>query len=355
MKSFIPSIMVSDVEFTYTRSSPSAALGRVTLTRSRSKLRINNNELKTGAGAFAAVAVDLLVYPLDTLKTRFQSPDYKRIYYDASTRAINRGVLLRGLYQGVGPVLLVTIPSSGAFFTTYEGIKSVLTKANTSLSGSNTPLIPQPFVHSAASAVAELVSCFILTPAEVLKQNAQMIRRPAHSSKSSASVTMQALKQFKRPSQLFTGYTALAARNLPFTAMQFPMFEHMKESLKTYRRQNGTMTGSLLETAMMTAVSAGSAGSIAAIVTTPVDVVKTRIMLAASGENSESEAKKGQSLDKLGGKRKGSLTIAREVIAEAGVKGLFRGSLLRAGWTALGSGLYLGVYESGRVWLGGEG
>ncbi|KAF7868650.1 hypothetical protein EAF04_005181 [Stromatinia cepivora] len=311
------------------------------------------------AGACAAVAVDLLVYPLDTLKTRIQSPDYKKIYYDASKKAINRGVLFRGLYQGVGPVILVTIPSSGAFFTTYEGIKTVLTKANTSLSGNNTPLIPQPFVHSAASAVAELVSCFILTPAEVLKQNAQMIHRPAHSSASGASVTMQALKQFKRPSQLFTGYTALAARNLPFTAMQFPMFEHMKDSLKSYRRENGTMTGSLLETATITAVSAGSAGSTAAVITTPVDVVKTRIMLAASGENSESEAKKkieeakkkGQPLDKLIGKQKGSLTIAREVVAEAGVKGLFRGALLRAGWTALGSGLYLGVYESGRVWL----
>ncbi|KAI9644925.1 hypothetical protein NHQ30_006959 [Ciborinia camelliae] len=312
------------------------------------------------AGAFAAVAVDLLVYPLDTLKTRFQSPNYKKIYYDASKEAINRSVLFRGLYQGVGPVILVTIPSSGAFFTTYEGIKSLLTKANTSFSRDKTPLIPQPFVHSTASAVAELVSCFILTPAEVLKQNAQMIRRPAHSSTSGASVTIQALKQFKRPSQLFTGYTALAARNLPFTAMQFPMFEHMKESLNNYRRQNRTMTGSMLETATITAVSAGSAGSIAAIITTPVDVVKTRIMLAASGENSESEAKKkvdeakkkGQSLEKLGGKKKGSLIVAREVIVEAGVKGLFRGALLRSVWTALGSGLYLGVYESGRVWLG---
>lgn len=239
-------------------------------------------------------------------------------------------------------------------------MKSILTKANASFNGNGTPLIPQPFVHSAASAVAELVSCFILTPAEVLKQNAQMIRRPDNSSSSGASVTMQALKQFKRPSQLFTGYTALAARNLPFTAMQFPMFEHTKKLLKDYRRRNGTMTGSLLETATITAVSAGSAGSIAAIITTPVDVVKTRIMLSAAGEDTESEAKKkieeakkkGQSLEKLGGKKKRSLTIAREVIAESGVKGLFRGAILRAGWTALGSGLYLGVYDSGRVWLG---
>jgi solute carrier family 25 (mitochondrial S-adenosylmethionine transporter), member 26 len=63
------------------------------------------------AGAFAAFTVDLLVYPLDTLKTRFQSPDYKRLYYDASKNSVNKRLLFRGLYQGVGSVILITIPS----------------------------------------------------------------------------------------------------------------------------------------------------------------------------------------------------------------------------------------------------
>lgn len=243
-------------------------------------------------------------------------------------------------------------------------------KANPTLTGSNSPLVPQPFIDSASSSVAELVSCFILTPAEVLKQNAQMIRRPASASTSKGtsifqpSVTLQALKQFKRPSQLFRGYTALAARNLPFTAMQFPMFEHLKKTLKDHRKARGTATGSLWETASITAVSAGAAGSVAAVITTPVDVVKTRIMLSAAGESESKDGLKkieeakarGLSADKLarekGGMKKSSLTVAREVFREGGVKGLFRGGLLRGAWTALGSGLYLGVYESGRVWLG---
>ncbi|KAL3420816.1 hypothetical protein PVAG01_07261 [Phlyctema vagabunda] len=322
------------------------------------------------AGAFAAFTVDLLVYPLDTLKTRIQSPDYKKIYYNASQNAINRKVLFRGLYQGIGSVILITIPSSGAFFTTYEGAKSLFEKTNPSFGGA--PLVPQPIIHSAASSIAELVSCFILTPAEVLKQNAQMYRQPEKSSISGTSkifqpsVTMQALRKFKNPTQLWTGYTALAARNLPFTAMQFPVFEHLKVTLRSAREKNGTATGSLLETATITAISAGSAGSVAAVITTPVDVVKTRIMLAAAGSTSEAEARKeaesasrrGETLEALarqkGGSRKGSLTVAREVFAESGVKGLFRGATLRAVWTALGSGLYLGVYESGKIWLGDQ-
>lgn len=174
-----------------------------------------------------------------------------------------------------------------------------------------------------------------------------------------ASVTMQALKRFKKPSQLWTGYTALAARNLPFTAMQFPMFEHMKESIKQYRKGKGTYTGSLIETSLTTAVSAGSAGSIASVITTPIDVVKTRIMLSATGEKEaigSVQKSSGQGLEKPGQAkvipRKSGLIVGREIFQDQGIKGLFRGGTLRAVWTALGSGLYLGVYETGRVWLG---
>jgi hypothetical protein len=142
------------------------------------------------------------------------------------------------------------------------------------------------------------------------------------------------------------------------------MFEYFRTGIKEYRKKKGTFTGRLGETAWITAVSAGTAGSIAALITTPVDVVKTRVMLSAAGENSEGEAKKkiekarqqGQSLKSLASEKavtkKSGFTVAREVVQESGIRGLFRGGSLRATWTALGSGLYLGVYESGRVWLG---
>ena len=62
------------------------------------------------AGAFAAFTVDVLVYPLDTIKTRIQAPDYHRLYTNASTKQINRA-LFRGLYQGIGSVVIATLPS----------------------------------------------------------------------------------------------------------------------------------------------------------------------------------------------------------------------------------------------------
>ena len=52
-------------------------------------------------------------------------------------------------------------------------------------------------------------------------------------------------------------------------------------------------TGTLAESGLVTAVSAGTAGAIAAVTTTPADVVKTRVMLAAA-ENAASEASAGK-------------------------------------------------------------
>ncbi|KAA8897465.1 mitochondrial carrier protein-like protein [Sphaerosporella brunnea] len=246
------------------------------------------------SGAFAALTVDLLVYPLDTLKTRLQSRTHRQL------------PKLRGLYQGLGPVILATLPSAGIFFSTYEFARSRLPSHALS--------------DSAASALAEVCSCAILTPAEVIKQNAQVVEQPG------GSASLRALRNIRRPRDLWTGYAALVARNLPYTALQFPMFELLKRRLVSKR-------AGVVETTVWAGVAAGSAGAVAAVVTTPVDVVKTRIMLSVGHKRSVKE-------------------VVGEVLSEEGVRGLFRGGALRAVWTMFGAGLYLGVYEGCKVWFG---
>ena len=325
------------------------------------------------AGAFAAFTVDLIVYPLDTIKTRIQSPDYKKLYTNSASNATNRA-LFRGVYQGVGSVIIATLPSSGAFFTTYEGVKATLSKSNPTYGSGH--LVPQPLIHAAASGTAELVSCAILTPAEVIKQNAQMVDNYSNTGRPRVNATLQTVRRFRsNPFALWRGYTALAGRNLPFTALQFPLFERIKESVRRYRDERGIRTNTLLESGLITAFSAGTGGSVSAVVTTPVDVVKTRIMLAAAEGAAEDQkpgkAGNGSIVDATGKtvqqakaslteavknvtkspSNKSSMQIAREIVQENGVKGLFRGGLLRGVWTMIGSGLYLGVYESGRIWL----
>lgn len=213
--------------------------------------------------------------------------------------------------------------------------------------------MPQPVINAVSSGGAELVSCAILTPAEVIKQNAQMAKKDIKG----ISPTMQVLKEFrKNPFRLWSGYTALAGRNLPFTAMQFPVFEHLKQHfMERRRKKKGGKVDGIFERASITSLSAGIAGSGAAWITTPIDVIKTRMMLAAGQARHQPQESKdlGKFLTEgfASKSTKGIWETAKEVAQTDGIRGFFRGAALRAVWTALGSGLYLGVYEGGRFYL----
>lgn len=185
-----------------------------------------------------------------------------------------------------------------------------------------------------------MASCLVLAPAEVIKQNAQMIRdNKSHSTESTSIRAFHNLQSHGTSRRLFTGYTALLARNLPFTALQFPLFEQIRAWM--WRRRGDSpddKSRSLVPAGLIAGSSAASAGSIAAFLTTPSDVVKTRMMLGA-GENESGKSKRG------------SWTVARDVFRERGIIGFFRGGLLRSAWTAIGSGLYLGTYDAAKLWL----
>ncbi|KAI1133990.1 mitochondrial carrier [Hypoxylon sp. FL0543] len=310
------------------------------------------------AGGGAAFIVDLIVYPLDTLKTRQQSRDFIKTFADPSTKTkLPSRQLFKGLYQGLGIVIVATLPAAGTFFTTYEAAKTFIGRHGVPLG------VPQPLVHSVASAVAECASCLVLTPSEVIKQNAQMLQQRSGSSRRSAS--LQALHQLGGSgagSKLLSGYTALVARNLPFTAIQFPIFEFIRARIWGQRSglpRNGAgfdtrQKDNLLETGIITGTSAGLAGSFAAVVTTPMDVVKTRMMLSAGSDRDVKQGAHDRVIAHQDASRyntRSGLAIAREVIAERGISGLFRGAILRAVWTAVGSGLYLGTYEVAKGWL----
>ncbi|KAJ5827424.1 Mitochondrial substrate/solute carrier [Penicillium robsamsonii] len=337
------------------------------------------------AGAFAAVVVDFVVYPFDTLKTRVQSPNYEKVFKDARTGAVQRKVLFRGLYQGVWSVVFSTIPASGAFFTTYEGVKNIMynsaTKPPTGITcgratapkGSLNSLclpfthsLPTPIMHGIASSIGEMVSCLMLTPAEVLKQNAQMIQ----GRQTNKSAMGQVLLRFRRhPWRLWSGYTALVGRNLPTTALQFPLFEYVRSRLISRRRQRkasrsntsqppSEQSEQLVERAGLTGIAAAFSGTVAATVTTPIDVIKTRIMLSASdsGGSPQDQSTRGsggvsleaQSKIKPG---KSLISMGRDIIRYEGIRGLYKGGLIRAGWTAIALGFYLSLYEGGRFCL----
>lgn len=220
-----------------------------------------------------------------------------------------------------------------------------------------------------------MVSCLLLTPAEVIKQNAQVINNAPSANKSEklkqggTSVTLQVLRRFKQqPWKLWSGYSALVGRNLPFTGINFPIFEAIKGYLVERRhRQQGYIEHSgagagagkkvgtqkesqepVYERAVLTGIAASISGSIASVITTPIDVVKTRMMLAASGNHPSSSASGGKEVPK----KLGSIwAVGNQIFKDEGMKGLFRGGAIRVVWTAISLSIYLSMYEGGKFFL----
>ena len=188
----------------------------------------------------------------------------------------------------------------------------------------------------------------------MLKQNAQMLAQDDRK-KRNGSPTMEVMRRLrKHPAKLWRGYTALAARDLPFTALQFPAFEYLKNILIAWRsRQKGgePVTG-VFERAKISAASAGVAGSAAAWITTPFDVVKTRMMLEAGANGQNEHPGRGPGAVQGGhGTRRSGLQICNQIFQNEGIRGLFRGGSIRAIWTIVGNGLYMGCYEGARFYL----
>nr|XP_006002096.1 PREDICTED: S-adenosylmethionine mitochondrial carrier protein isoform X2 [Latimeria chalumnae] len=202
------------------------------------------------AGGVAGVSTDLVLFPLDTIKTRQQSP---KGFYKAGG--------FRGLYAGVCSVAVGSFPNAAAFFVTYEYVKFML---------GNTPSSSlSPVKHMVAASFGEMIACLIRVPTEVIKQRSQ-----ASPSSGTYRELVKTLQQ-EGFGGLYRGYTSTVLREIPFSLVQFPLWEYLKV---LWSRKQGYVVDS-----WQSAVCGGLAGGFAAAVTTPLDVAKTQIMLAKAG------------------------------------------------------------------------
>ena len=275
------------------------------------------------AGALAGLTVDVSLYPLDTIKTRLQSNISQ--HATLSSRHTAAGTL-RSIYAGLPSTVIGSMPSAASFFMVYDGVKRhMLVPGQTAAQES--------YVHMLASSMGEIAACAIRVPTEVVKQRAQA---GLFGGKSSAAF-LDILNLRKSAGyatmikELYRGGGITIMREIPFTILQFTLWEQAKKGwskrqTELTRRPEGMVTAT--ESAFFGSLS----GAFAAGVTTPLDVLKTRLMLARRETGSTQQ-------------RLGAAGLIRQIAKEDGWKGFFRGFVPRVGWISTGGAIFLGTYQ----------
>nr|VZH99857.1 unnamed protein product [Spirometra erinaceieuropaei] len=232
------------------------------------------------------------------------------------------------LFAGLPAVLVASAPSGAAFFYAYE-----MGKRSSRHAGA-----PMWLSSMVGAGAGEITSLIIRVPFENVKQRTQS--RPHRTVYYIASEIVQ-IEGWRG---LYRGFLSTMIRELPCSLIQFPVWEFIKKLFAAHnlskRSSVITTTGVdpasciVVETENLTkgqfAFCGFVAGAVAGAVTTPVDVAKTRIMLA----DKDSLLASGR-----------ILTALRVVYHESGVIGLFAGLAPRMGLMSIGGALFLGLYD----------
>ncbi|KAL7104522.1 hypothetical protein ACP275_08G250700 [Erythranthe tilingii] len=252
------------------------------------------------AGGTAGVVVETALYPIDTIKTRLQAA---------------RGggkILLKGLYSGLAGNLVGVLPASAVFVGVYEPAKQKLLRA--------LPENLSAVAHLTAGALGGLAASCIRVPTEVVKQRMQTGQFTSAPDAVRLIVSKEGFKG------LYAGYGSFLLRDLPFDALQFCIYEQLRLGYKMAAKRDLN--------APETAIVGAFAGALTGAVTTPLDVIKTRLMVQGSANQ-----------------YKGIFDCVQTIVREEGSNALLKGIGPRVLWIGIGGSIFFGVLESTKRFL----
>ena len=242
------------------------------------------------AGAGARGTAQTFLHPIDVARTRLQAKGVTMVFTPQT------------FVKGIGPQCILAFPAGALQFAAYE-----FTKAKFALMG--LPGAGQELLSATCGALAASV---VRVPQEVLKQRVQADIYP------NALVGLRTLLAEWGPMGLYKGYTATILRDVPWNALSFMFFAQEKQLFTK-------MTGEKPTTEQNLALGAVS-GMLAAVIMTPVDVVKTRLM--------------------TGGGSGGIVGTFNSIIREEGAATLMKGVVPRVVFLAPLAAMTLSLYEA---------
>jgi Mitochondrial carrier protein len=309
------------------------------------------------AGSCAGLVADSVTHPIDTLRARLmvqrdppKAPAGEPMragsgsgagaggtYYRGTFHALThvaRHEGIRGFYRGFGAVAVSTVPAHALYFGGYEMSKRQL--ARVSSNGEDAP-----WVHFMSGMWAELCGSVIWTPQDVIKQRLQVQRAvgPGYPAgvpgadihyRDSFHALRVILRQDGVPG-LFKGFIPALATYGPFVGVYFTCYERFKVVAGggAARRADGTRGDE--ELPFLAHLGGGFlSGAIASVVTTPMDVVKTRLQVEQKGHTAA---------------YKGAADAVLRMWREEGAMSFTKGMSARTLWIAPSTAVTIAAYE----------
>lgn len=250
------------------------------------------------AGAFAGILEHTITYPFDFVKTRMQviKPHQSATYSGIvdAFRSISTKEGVRRLYGGVQSVVLGAGPAHAVYFASYEQAKRVLL-------GADGHAATRPELVGIAGAIATASSDAFMTPFDVIKQRLQVHGTPYRTFLS----CFRGIWHTEGLAGFYVSYPTTLLLNVPFHMVQFPVYEVCRAVLTSADEGSYTPFAHI--------VSGGISGGTAALVTTPIDVIKTTL----------------QTRNLADGRVQGMSDATKLIIREYGPAGFFRGAIPR--------------------------
>lgn len=243
---------------------------------------------------------------------------------------------VRGLWRGLTPTILMTVPSQVTYMVFYDFFKEQISHACRSLPGAKPSvpglaLSPEQLVTSlVAGASARSISATLVTPLELVRTRLQAVHGDSHGGMR-ANLHLLLREAKANPASLWRGLGPTLYRDVPFSAIYFTAYETFKRSLTggsgLGERRQGEGAHSHSSEFAVAFVSGASAGILAALLTHPFDLVKTRRQAISSSHGDS------------------TFDLLRQVYQREGVRGLFRGLSPRIAKVGPACGVMIGSFE----------
>ena len=177
---------------------------------------------------------------------------------------------VRGIYAGLGPTLVMSVPNTVLYFTAYDEICYRLKQ----LRKQSSVQYPEWSVPLISGSSARLIATFTTSPLELLRT-----RQAALSTVKSRGIVgeMTQIIKLQGFSSLWSGLAPTLWRDVPFSALYWVGVEEIRSNLERMNDTSHEYSRSPLVVAWNSFISGAFAGMMAAFFTAPFDVVKTRI------------------------------------------------------------------------------